>query len=264
MQIRVKSVIIFDSGDYMNKYYEMFINGNIDDSILKTNPSSLSFEDHFWHFACMSIYYKNKNDFHMFKKSLASACDLNYIYNALLYFEAFNVLPQNFKKHLKNFEHKMKDDKIEDLIAYANKQDKKKMRKNFLFYSLGSVLIIPLMLLFVFVFKLDTTVAAFSSIIFLFLSQTFISPMMKRRQELKIAKRNSEMTKEEKSFFNYLLAFNNLLYQEKYIALIKSETDEERTLIVKAIKTNKPLPEEILNKGKRIKKDKKIKENKKS
>ncbi len=112
MQIRVKSVIIFDSGDYMNKYYEMFINENIDDSILKTNPSSLSFEDHFWHFACMSIYYKNKNDFHMFKKSLSSACDLNYIYNALLYFEAFNVLPQNYKKYLKNFEHKMKDDKI--------------------------------------------------------------------------------------------------------------------------------------------------------
>ena len=88
----------------MNKYYEMFINENIDDSILKMNPSSLTFEDHFWHFACMSIYYKNKKDFHMFKKSLLSDCDLNYIYNALLYFEAFNVLPQNYKKyHLQDF-----------------------------------------------------------------------------------------------------------------------------------------------------------------
>ncbi len=261
MQIVLKSVIIFDSGDYMNKYYEMFINENIDDSILKVNPSSLSFEDHFWHFACMSVYYKNKNDFHMFKKSLSSACDLNYIYNALLYFEAFNILPQNFKKHLKNFEHKMKDDKIEALIAYANKQDKKKMRFNFLIYSLSSLLIIPLMFLLVFVFKMDTTVAAVVAVLFLFLTQTFASPMKRRRQELKIAKRNSEMTKEEKSFFNYLLAFNNLLYSEKYLAMIKAETDEERDLIVKAIKTNRPLPDEIINKGKKVKK---TKENKKS
>ena len=260
MQISVKSVIIFDSGDYMNKYYEMFINENIDDSILKMNPSSLTFEDHFWHFACMSIYYKNKKDFHMFKKSLLSACDLNYIYNALLYFEAFNVLPHNYKKYLKNFEHKMKDDKIEELIAYANKQDKKKMRLNFLTYSLSSLLIIPLMFLLVFVFKLDTTVAAVAAVIFLFLTQTFSSPMKKRRQEIKIAKRNNEMTKEEKSFFNYLLPFNNLLYNEKYTAMIKAETDEERDLIVQAIKSNRPLPDEVINKGKK----KKTKENKKS
>lgn len=240
----------------MNKYYEMFINENIDESILKVNHSSLSFEDHFWHYACMSIYYKNKNDFHMFKKSLSSACELNYIYNALLYFEAFNVLPINFKKHIKNFEHKMKDDKIENLIAYSNKQDKKKMRKSFLLYSLGSVLIIPLMLLLVFVFKLDTTIAAIVSVLCLLLSQTFMTPMRNRRQQFKIAKRNSEMTKEEKTYFNYLLPFNNLLYSEKYMAMIKADNDEERDLIVKAIKTNKPLPESIKNKDKKVKKSK--------
>ena len=154
----------------------------------------------------------------------------------------------------------MKDDKIEELIAYANKQDKKKMRFNFLTYSLTSLLIIPLMLLLVFVFNLDTTVAAVAAVILLFLSQTFASPMKKRRQEMKIAKRNSEMTKEEKSFFNYLLPFNNLLYNEKYVAMIKAETDEERDLIVKAIKTNRPLPDEVINKEKK----KKTKENKKS
>lgn len=239
----------------MNKYYEKFINEEIDETLLKVNNNSLSFEDHFWHFACLSLYYKNKNDFYMFKKSLSCACDLNYIYNALLYFEAFNVLPNNFKKHIKNFEHKMKDDKIESLIAYANKKDKKKNGLNFLWYSLGSLLIIPLMLLFVFVFKMDTTIAAVVSILFLFLSQTFTSPMIKRNQELKNAKRNSELSKAEKDYFNYLLPFNNLLYQEKYLAMIRSETDEEREMIVKAIKTNKPLPEEITNKGKK-KKDK--------
>ncbi len=242
----------------MNKYYEKFINEEIDETLLKVNNNSLSFEDHFWHFACLSLYYKNKNDFYMFKKSLSCACDLNYIYNALLYFEAFNVLPNNFKKHIKNFEHKMKDDKIESLIAYANKKDKKKNRLNFLWYSLGSLLIIPLMLLFVFVFKMDTTIAAVVSILFLFLSQTFTSPMIKRNQEMKNAKRNSELSKSEKDYFNYLLPFNNLLYQEKFLAMIRSETDEEREMIVKAIKTNKPLPEEITNKGKK-KKDKKNK-----
>ena len=243
----------------MNKYYEKFINEEIDETLLKVNNNSLSFEDHFWHFACLSLYYKNKNDFYMFKKSLSCACDLNYIYNALLYFEAFNVLPNNFKKHIKNFEHKMKDDKIESLIAYANKKDKKKNRLNFLWYSLGSLLIIPLMLLFVFVFKMDTTIAAVVSILFLFLSQTFTSPMIKRNQEMKNAKRNSELSKSEKDYFNYLLPFNNLLYQEKFLAMIRSETDEEREMIVKAIKTNKPLPEEIINKGKK-KKDKNRKE----
>ena len=59
-----------------------------------------------------------------------------------------------------------------------------------------------------------------------------------------------------KNFFNFLLPFNNLLYEEKYLAMIRAETDEERDLIVKAIKTNKPLPDEIKNKGKKIKKEK--------
>ena len=238
----------------MNKYYEMFINDNIDESILKVNSNSLSFEDHFWHFACMSIYYKNTKDYYMFKKSLSAACDLNYIYNALIYFEAFNVLPVNYKKYIKNFEHKMKDEKIESLIAYANKTDKKKQRKGFLLYSLGSIAIIPLMFLFVFVFNFNTTIAAVCALVFLFLTQTFMTPMKKKKEEMKIYKRNSEMTKEEKSYFNYLLPLNNLLYQEKYIAMIKADTDEERDIIVKAIKTNKPLPEEIRNKGKNIKK----------
>jgi len=256
LQIITKNVIIFNSGENMNKYYEKFINEEIDETLLKVNHNSLSFEDHFWHFACLSLYYKNKNDFYMFKKSLSAACDLNYIYNALLYFEAFNVLPNNFKKYIKNFEHQMKDDKIESLIGYANKKDKKKNGLNFLWYSLGSILIIPLMLLFVFVFKMDTTVAAVAAIIFIFLSQTILTPMQKRNKEMKIIKRNNDLSKEEKNFFNFLLPFNNLLYEEKYLAMIRAETDEERDLIVKAIKTNKPLPDEIKNKGKKIKKEK--------
>ncbi len=240
----------------MNKYYEMFINEKIDATIFKVNTKSLSYEDYFWLFACMSVFYKNNKDYYMFKKSLAAACDLNYFYNALLYFEAFDVLPISYKKYIKNFEHKMKDDKIEALIAYANKIDKKQSGKNFLWYSLTSILVIPLMLILVFVFNFNTTIAAVASIIFLFVSQTFMSPMMKQRKETKNAKRDSELPKDIKAIFKFILIFQNLIYTEKYMALIASETDEERDIIVKCIKTNKPLPDEIKNKDKIKKKNK--------
>lgn len=246
----------------MNRYYEMFINDNVSNDILKVNPNSLSYEDHFWHYCCLSLYYKNKKDYYMHKQCLSASCDLNYFYNAMIYFDAFKVLPQNFNKYIKNFEHKMKNDKLEQLIDEANKRDKKKQRMGFLWYSLASVLVIPIMLLLVFVFKMDTMVAAIAAIVFLFVSQTILSPIMKQRKELKNAKRNSELSKDERAFFNYLLQFSNLVYSEKYVAMIKADTDEERNIIINCIKTNKPLPEEIKDK----KKAKKIKnkENKNS
>lgn len=232
----------------MNKYYEMFINEKIDDSILKVNHNSLSFEDHFWHYACLSIYYKNKKDFYMHKKSLTSACDLNYYYNAMLFFEAYNVLPINFKKYIKPFEHKMKDDKLESLIALANKRDKKEMHRGFLWYSLASLLVIPIMLILVLVFQVDTTTAAVVSIIGLLLGQTFTNPMRKQHKQIKQQQKESLMSKEERNFFDYTLIFYNLLQDQKLVALIKSDTDEEKEIIINAIKKNKPLPEEILNK----------------
>lgn len=241
----------------MNKYYEMFQKDQVDESILKVNPNSLCFEDHFWHFACLSLYYKNKKDFYMHKKSLLSACDLNYYYNAMYYFDTYGVLPQNYKKYVKPFEHKMKDDKLELLIKQANKKDKKSMGTDFLLYSLVSLLVIPVMLILVFIFKLDSTTAAIISVIGLLLGQTLVSPMRKQRKQMKIAQRESLLTKEEKTFFDYMYIFNNLLQNQKLVAMIKCETDEERDIIINCIKKNKPLPDEILNKKKSKKENKK-------
>ena len=71
------------------------------------------------------------------------------------------------------------------------------MHKGFWLYSLASLLIIPLMLLLVLVFKIDSTLAAIISIVVLFVGQSFINPMMKQRKQMKILKRDSLLTKEE-------------------------------------------------------------------
>lgn len=238
----------------MNKYYEMFINNNIDEKILKINPNSLSFEDHFWHFACLSLYYQEKNNFYMHKKSLSAACDLNYYYNAMIYLDAYGVLPNNYKKYIKQFEHKMKDDKLETLIVSANKKDKKGKGVEFLLYSLVSLLVIPIMLILVFVFKMDSTTATIISIIGLLLGQTLIGPFKKQRKQMKDYQKENQISKEEKNFFDYLYLFNSLFNNQKLVAMIKCDNDQDRDRIIEAIKKNKPLPEDIINKKKSNKK----------
>ena len=91
----------------MNKYYEMFINDNVDDSIINVNPNSLSYEDRFWHYVCLSCYYQKHNNKYMRKKSLSAACDLNYYYNAFIFYNAYGVLPKKYEKDMKKFEHPM-------------------------------------------------------------------------------------------------------------------------------------------------------------
>jgi len=241
----------------MNKYYEMFMNENVDESILKVNNHSLSFEDHFWHFACMSLYYKKTKQFYLHKKSLISACDLNYYYNAMFFFDAHKVLPNNYKKYVKPFEHKMKNDKLEELIAQTNKRDKKEHLKDFSLYSLTSLLVLPLMLILVFVFKMDSTIAVIVAIIGLLLGQTLVNPITKQRKQIKYQRIESKITKEERTYFDFLLIFNNLLQDSKLVALIKSETDEEKQTIIECIKKNKPLPDKIVNKKEQKKKNKK-------
>jgi len=241
----------------MNKYYEMFMNENVDESILKVNNHSLSFEDHFWHFACMSLYYKKTKQFYLHKKSLISACDLNYYYNAMFFFDAHKVLPNNYKKYVKPFEHKMKNDKLEELIAQTNKRDKKEHLKDFSLYSLTSLLVLPLMLILVFVFKMDSTIAVIVAIIGLLLGQTLVNPITKQRKQIKYQRIESKITKEERTYFDFLLIFNNLLQDSKLVALIKSETDEEKQNIIECIKKNKPLPDKIVNKKEQKKKNKK-------
>ena len=147
----------------------------------------------------------------------------------------------------------MKEDKLEEMILKANKMDKSKNGKNFLVYSLSNLLIVPLMLLLVLVFKVGTTIAAVISVFALILGQGFISPIYKQSKQNKVYKKVAEMAKEQKQFFNYLLTFESLFNDEKVVALIRAETEEEREKIVKAIKTNRPLPEEVKNKKKKKK-----------
>ena len=108
-------------------------------------------------------------------------------------------------------------------------------------YSLGSLLIIPIMLILV-LLGIDTTIAAIISIIVLFFGQTFVNPIIKNRKQMKNLKRDSLLTKEEKAYFNYVFTFDSVMRNEKYIAMIKAKTDQERDVIIDAIKNNRPLP----------------------
>ena len=54
-----------------SKYYKLFNEGNIDESILKESVGGWSFEDHYWHMACLTMYYKNTNQEHLEKNCLS-------------------------------------------------------------------------------------------------------------------------------------------------------------------------------------------------
>ena len=69
---------------------------------------------------------------------------------------------------------------------------------------------------------------------------------------MKRMQREQTLTKEEKTFFDYKLIFYNLMNDPKLVALIKAEDDEEKNIIIDAIKKKKPIPEEILNKNNKI------------
>lgn len=227
----------------MNKYYEMFMNDNIDDQIINVNPNSLSFEDRFWHFVCLSCYYKNHNNKYMQKKCLSAACDLNYYYNAFIFYDAYGVLPKECKKDMKPFEHSMNNEKVDALIKEVNKNDKKFDFKGFLLYSLVTLLIIPLMLLLILVFKMDKTVSIVISVLALFLGQSFFSPMNRQRKERKAKQQEEAISKNEKNYFNYLNRLNYMFSDPRYVEMIRAKDEEKVKEIASLIKENKPLPE---------------------
>lgn len=227
----------------MNKFYEMFMNDNIDDSIINVNPNSLTFEDRFWHFACLSIYYKNYNNKYMQKKCLSAACDLNYYHNAFIFYDAYGVLPREFQKDYKKFEHSMNNEKIDEMIKEVNKIDKKFNFKGFILYTLITLSIIPIMLLLVLVFHLDSTVSAIISIVLLFFGQSVISPMNRQRKQMKERKQEDYLSKNEKNYFNYVNHLSFAFSDPRYMAMIKAANEEEVKKIAELIKTNQPLPE---------------------
>lgn len=227
--------------------------------VFKVNPNALSFEDVFWHFACMSMYYRQNNDFYMTKKCLTAVCDLNYYYTALIYFHAFAILPKKFEKYIKKFEHPMKNDKLEGMIHDANKRDKKDIRKSFWLYSSFSLLLIPLMIILIVVLHVPEKTAVIIGVLFMFSMQIFGGPLHKKRLARKERKREILLNANERRYFNYLLPIRALINDKKYQAMIYSESDAERKTIIDAIKNNKPLPKEILNKKKSGKERKKTK-----
>ncbi len=222
----------------MNKYYQMFQDGNITNSILKINSKSMSFEDHFWHYACLAIYYNQDNNEYLQKKVLSFACDMNYIYNVIIYLDHYNVLPGQYKKYTTAFEHKMKDDKLESMIKSFNSKDKSSRRLGFLSYSLISLIVIPLMFLLVLVFEMDTQKAAIISVCVLLFAQMVVTPYLRTRKQKKQQRKALNMTKEEVQLFNFVHLFDKLINDPQYVYLIRAKTDEDRDLALKAIKTN--------------------------
>lgn len=213
-----------------NLFYVQFKNEDVNDSILEAKPSS--FEDHFWHMLCLSIYYKHNNDPYLEKVCLQKACDLNYAYSAMIYFDSKGVLNQKYKQYIEPFCNQMKDPKVEERIKYYNKKNAKSKNLGFLWYSLISLLVIPVMLILVFLFKLDTTMAAIIAIIAMFIAQFIFQNYQKKVK----FKRNSR--KVERKLENYLKYYDRFAYlfqNELYIDLIKAKagSDNEKEIIEK-------------------------------
>ncbi len=205
-----------------NKYYDLYISEEVDENILNEKP--VSFEDHFWHLLALSILYKKQGDEYLEKTCLQKACDLNYAYSAMLYFEKVDVLPSNYKQYLDKFQNEMKDDKVEERIKYFNKKSANKKNLGFLWYSLISLSIIPLMLFLVFVCKLDTTIAAIIAIVLMFGGQFLLTRMQKRRRYTNIR----PLEKRLENYLKYYDRFAKLFQNELYIDLIRSKNGSEQ------------------------------------
>ena len=189
-----------------NKYYDLFINEEVDESLLNEKP--LSFEDHFWHLLALSVLYKKQGDEYLEKTCLQKACDLNYAYNA-----------------------KMKDDKVEERIKYYNKRSANKKNLGFLWYSLISLSIIPVMLFLVFVCKLETTISAIIAIVLMFGAQFLFTRMQKRNRYMKVR----PLEKRLENHLKYYDRFAKLFQNELYIDLIRAKdgSEQEKEIVEK-------------------------------
>ena len=214
-----------------NKYYDKYINEDVNDDILEERPSS--FEDHFWHMLCLSVYYKNKGDEYLEKMCIQKACDLNYAYSAMLYFDKKEVLPSKYKVYIsQDFQNNMKDDKVEARIKYFNKKNARSKNLGFLWYSLSGLAIIPVMLFLVFVCKMDTTIAAILSIALMFVGQ-FVYRYFQKRSMYSRVRRKIERKLEE--YLKYYDRFAYLFKNELYIDLIRAKdgSESEKEIIEK-------------------------------
>ena len=214
-----------------NKYYSLFISEEIDDSILDEKPGNM--EDHFWHMACLSIYYKKKEDAYLEKMCLQKACDINYDYNAICFFDKKGVLPPKYRQYTAPFNHSMRHEKLEERIKYYNKKSSKGKNIDFIWYSLLSLSIIPVMLLLVFVFKMNTTYAAIIAILLMFGTQFLLQRVQKRR---KMSKYQRPIERKLENYLKYRDRFIPLYQNELYLDLIRAKKEEDENKIIEKIK----------------------------
>lgn len=218
-----------------NKYYDLYINEKVDESILDAKLSSNNFEDHFWHLACLALYYEKQKDEYLEKYCLSTLCNLNFAYGAMVYFNKYDVLPSNYKVYIKPFVHSMKNEKTEARIAYYNKFDSRKNIKSALRYSLMTLITIPIMLFLIFVCKVETTTAMIISIAAVFILEIFLNPVLKARS-IRKREQNREFDKRLEKHLCFYNRFAKLLQNDLYIDLIKAKKEEQIQEIVNKIK----------------------------
>jgi len=225
-----------------SKYYTLLYSDKIEESILHEHVGGWSFEDHYWHMACLAYYYKNLNDDDVERKCLSELTDLNYAYNAFCFFDSYGVLPLKYKYVTKPFENSMVDKKIEDEINRHNKLARKKSNKKYWLSSLATLIIIPLMLFLMLVCKLDSNTSIIISIIVLLFIQTLTSPWMentKFRIYLKARfskKKEKPLPQELNEYFKYLDRFLKIVNNEYYVALTRAKDENEAKELAKTIK----------------------------
>ena len=230
-----------------NRFFVLYDNNEVDENLLKMSVSGWSFEDHYWHFACLALYYKNTNQKHLEKECLSKMCDMNYVYNALSYYNTLGILPTNYKKYIIKFTSPMVNDKVDKQIEEVNKDSRRKQRRKYWLSSLTTLLTIPLMLFLMLVCKLDNTTSIIISIVFLFLMQTITSPLMantRLRKYLKsIFERNKKtenhLSKEVNEYFKYLDRFVRIVNNEYYLAIAREKDEVKIQELVKIIKEKK-------------------------
>ncbi len=222
----------------MNPFYEKFIQKDVDETILKNSQYKMSFEDHFWLLACMALYYEQNNQDFLEQKCLSKACDLNYLYHAYLYFDSQKVLPKSYQPYLALFEHPMKNDQLEEMIQKCNKKARKTNGLGFAWYSLFTILMIPLTFLFALVFHWDATLSAFLSLGIVTLGQLFFTNYRKNQKQRKDFLQQEQMPKEVKQIFSSIQKYEQIFQDPNYIALLRAKP-EETEQIVQCIKEHR-------------------------
>lgn len=228
-------------------YYDLFNIGNIGESILDEELGNKSFEDHYWHLACVAKYYEIINDSENEKAVLTKLCDMNYVFNALYHYKKYDCLPNKYNQYIIPFENSMVDQRIEDRINYFNKQERKNKNKKYWFTSLTTLISIPLMLFLMLVCKMDSTTAIIITIVAIMLIELMTNPFMENgflqrsiRNIFSRKKKQYVVPEKLNKYFKYLDRFIRIVNNDLYLALARAQNDDEIEKIVKTIKERKP------------------------